>query len=534
MNDYEELDKGLTPKQAWQCLSEYRQLYYRHCTAEYSGDDLHLRETSMPKAFWARPGKQKIHVPVAADIAATSADLLFGEEVKLTCVDEKECDNSEAAKAAQSRLEEIARKNNLHALLNEAAESCSALGDVYLKIGWDRNDARQCPTVQVGQGDAAWPEYRFGKLCAIHFFSNLRVLKNPAGDKAVVLWAYERYEPGRIVTRIFRGSEIDLGEDMGDEALAVLGIAPEVLLSTREMAAVHIPNIRPNRLLRGSMMGRSDFDGLRGLMDALDEAYSSWLRDIRLAKARLIVPVEYLRRKSSDLFPDDREAPPMFEFDEDVETLCALDSDPDKVGANAITPSQFAIRADEHQKTCEDLITQIVTRAGYAPQTFGLNIEGLAQSGTALNIREKKSLKTCGKKQAYWHDALEGLLTAILRIDAEQFPGKGSAGNVHVHVRFADAFASDISTNAVALELLNRADAASTEVKVRMLHPDWMGKEIVEEVARIREEKGIGEALPDPLTGDFAAVRHAEDASGNAPDSPQDGAADAREGTEDD
>lgn len=529
MNEYDELSRFLTPHQAWDFLCEHTQRVYRHQAAEYSGDMDSLRSTAMPKSFWARPGKQKIHVPVAADIASTSSDLLFGEEIKLTCVDEKERDNSKAARTAQSRLETIARKNGLHALLNEAAESCSAMGDVYLKIGWDLQDAKRCPTLQIGQGDAAWPEYQFGKLCALHFFSVLRRAADAGCDKATVYRAYERYEPGRITTAVYKGSESSLGEDMGDDALEAMGIAREVTIENGEMAAVHIPNIRPNRLFRGSMMGRSDFDGLRSLMDALDEAYSSWMRDIRLSKARLIVPAEYLRRKAADLFPDDVKAPPMFEFDEDVETLCALDSDPDKVGANAITASQFAIRADEHQKTCNDLIVQIVTKAGYAPQTFGLNIEGLAQSGTALNIREKKSLKTCGKKQAYWHDALEDLLSTMLHIDAQQFPGMGSSESVHVHVRFADAFANDVSTISTALDLLNRAESASAEVRVRMLHPDWMEKEVMEEVARIREEKGIGETVPDPMQGDYAAIVHTD-----APDAPQDGAGGAQEGTEGD
>lgn len=529
MNEYDELARFLTPQEAWDCLREHNDKVYRHQAAEYSGDPVSLRNTALPKSFWARPGKQKIHVPVAADIAATSSDMLFGEEVKLTCVDAGEKDDSEEATKAQSRLEAIARKNGLHALLNEAAESCSAMGDVYLKIGWDLQDAKRCPTLQIGQGDAAWPEYQFGKLCAIHFFSVLRVATAPGCEKATVYRAYERYEPGRITTAIYRGSESRLGEDMGDGALEEMGIAKEVTIGGGEMAAVHIPNIRPNRLFRGSMMGRSDCDGLRGLMDALDEAYSSWMRDIRLSKARLIVPAEYLRRKASDLFPDDIKAPPMFEFDEDVETLCALDSDPDKVGSNAITASQFAIRADEHQKTCDDLIVQIVTKAGYAPQTFGLNIEGLAQSGTALNIREKKSLKTCGKKQAYWHDALEDLLSTMLHIDAQQFPGMGSSESVHVHVRFADAFANDVSTISTALDLLNRADAASAEVRVRMLHPDWMEKEVMEEVARIREEKGIGETVPDPMMGDCATAMHAA-----SPKGPQDGAGGAQEGTEGD
>ena len=84
MNEYDELSRFLTPHQAWDFLCEHNQRVYRHQAAEYSGDMDSLRSTAMPKSFWARPGKQKIHVPVAADIASTSSDLLFGEEIKLT------------------------------------------------------------------------------------------------------------------------------------------------------------------------------------------------------------------------------------------------------------------------------------------------------------------------------------------------------------------------------------------------------------------------------------------------------------------
>ena len=121
-------------------------------------------------------------------------------------------------------------------------------------------------------------------------------------------------------------------------------------------------------------MGRSDYDNLRDLMDALDESYSSWMRDIRLAKARLIVPAQFLRRKPEEMFGDSMNRPPTFEFDEDVETLVALDTQSGSLGgdgeSNKITPSQFSIRADEHQKTCVALVREIVTGAGYSPSTL--------------------------------------------------------------------------------------------------------------------------------------------------------------------
>lgn len=236
------------------------------------------------------------------------------------------------------------------------------------------------------------------------------------------------------------------------------------------------------------------------MMDSLDETYSSWMRDIRLAKARLIVPAEYLRRKASDMFKENEYT---YEFDEDVETLVALDIDPQYAGGSPITPSQFAIRAQEHAETCADLMRNIITIAGYSPQSFGIGIDGNAQSGTALHIREKKSFNTQGKKQTYWKSPLEQIMTAMIRLDAILFPGKGSEADNTVVVHFAENMANDISTTSSALEMLNRASAISTEIKVQMLHPDWTKKQIAEEVERLKIENGLNMQEPDMMLGDF-------------------------------
>ena len=202
--------------------------------------------------------------------------------------------------------------------------------------------------------------------------------------------------------------------------------------------------------------------------------------------------------------------PPTFEFDEDVETLVALDTQSGSLGgdgeSNKITPSQFSIRADEHQKTCVALVREIVTGAGYSPQTFGIDIEGMAQSGTALRIREKKSYSTCAKKQTYWQDTLEGLLTAMLHLDARLYPKKGSSQEIHVHVRFPGIFASDMATTSSTIEMINRAQSASVQTKVRMLHPDWDETQVAAEVKLIYEENGIGMDEPDARLGDYAPL----------------------------
>lgn len=484
----------LAPEQAWKELVRYRDGYYRQYAAAYSGDRKELRATASPGSFWKRASKCKIHVPIAADIAATSADLLFAEETGFTCYDEATEDNESAQ---QHRLDSLVLLNNLHGKLNEAAETSAALGDVCLKLNWNPDEIPY-PVLTVVQGDSAWPEYLFGVLQGIHFFSVIRY----DADKGKCLRIYERYEKGRILMALYEGTANELGVRLSDEALAGYGYSPEITAPVDEMLAVHVPNIRPNRRYRDSQHGRSDFDELRDMTDSLDEAYSSWMRDIRLAKARLIVPAEYLKRK--DVIAEQLGGKQFtYEFDEDVETLVALDIDTQYAGSNPITPSQFEIRSTEHAATCADLMHNIVSIAGYAPQTFGMDIDGMAQSGTALHIREKKSYNTRGKKMSYWRAPLEAIMTAMIHLDAVLFPDEGSDMDDTVKVSFPDSMSNDLSTVSAALQMINAAAAVSTEIKVAMLHPDWTKKQVAEEVERIKTETGLSVINPDMGLGDF-------------------------------
>lgn len=481
-----------TPEEAWEALRVRRLKYYRRHAAVYSGDHRELAATGTTDSFWRRAGKAKIHVPIAADIASTSADLLFSEVPRFSCFDEKKEDN-EADK--QIRLDTIIAGNDLASKLHEAAESAAALGDVFLKVNYDKA-LYPFPVISVAQADEALPEYRGGVLQCVHFFTTIRI-----EEKTRVFWrVYEKYTPGKIEMAIYKGAFALLGERQQDAAVEELGYTPLVTTPVpRMLLAAHVPNMKPNRFFRAQDMGRSDFEGLRDMLDALDETFSSWLRDIRLAKSRLIVPAEYLRRDPSDLF---RDGEYKFEFDEDVETLVALDFDTDKTGTQAITPSQFAIRASEHSATAETLIRNIISLAGYSPQTFGLDIQGLAQSGTALHIREKKSFNTRGKKENYWKSPLEKLMTAVLHLDAALYGSRNVHPEDRVRVAFADSMANDTATIAATVESLHRAQCISAETGVRMLHPDWTEKQVAAEVARIMDEYGIGTS-PSLDAGDY-------------------------------
>ena len=506
----------LTPEEAWDKRVEYREDYYRKNIAAYSGDRDELNATSDNGMFWARQSKCKVHVPVAADIAAVSANLLFSEEPSFTCFDE---DTESNESEQQKRLDELVEKNNIHGKLNEAAESCAALGDVYLKLNWWKDEIDH-PVLSVVPGDSAWPEFLFGVLKGIHFFS---VVKRDNHTNEVIR-VYERFEPGKITMAIYQGDSNTLGSDMGDEALEQYGFEREIIPPVKDMLAVHIANMKPNREYRDSNMGRSDFDGLRNLMDSLDEVYSSWMRDIRLGKARTIVPAEYLKRKPQEMLEGLAQSA-SWEFDPDVESYVTIDMQDSNGNVPGITLQQFSIRSGEHASTCAELLRNIVSIAGYAPQTFGMDISGMAQSGTALHIREKKSYDTRGKKQTYWKAPLEQIMTAMIHLDNALFPDAGSDADDKVKIRFPDSTANDISTMASAVSMMDSAKAVSLEMKVEMLHPDWTQKQIAEEVQRIRDAEMAellrAQAFAMAQNGQ-AVVPNAQSANTeNAPEGPE-------------
>ena len=471
----------LSPTEAWDMMQAYYDKYYRANIAAYSGDRTELSATSDNGMFWAREGKCKVHVPIAADIAAVSANLLFAEEPSFTTYDEE---TEESEDNQQKRLDELVQKNNLHGKLNEGAESCAALGDVYLKLNWRKdNPSVDYPILTVVQGDAAWPEFLLGVLQGIHFFTVLK--RDIKTDK--VTRVYERYEPGKITMAIYEGDTTSLGNDVSDTELSKYGFEREMKPPVDDMLAVHIPNMKPNRKFRDIDLGRSDFDELRNLMDSLDETYSSWMRDVRLGKGRTIVPAEYLKRPPQEML-EGLAASASWEFDPEIETYVALDMQDSAGNIPGITLQQFAIRSGEHMATCAEYIRNIVSIAGYSPQTFGMDINGMAQSGTALHIREKKSYDTRGKKQTYWKSPLEQIMTAMIHLDNALWPDKGSDADDEVKVKFSDNAANDITTMAGAVQMLVAANSASLMTRLQMLHPDWTKKQLEDEIARINQE----------------------------------------------
>jgi A118 family predicted phage portal protein len=415
-----------------------------------------------------------IHVPIAGDVSSTSASLMFGEHPRISFESEQ----------AKERWEEISGKTDVQNRLLEAAETASAIGGVYLKV--DFIQGFQYPILSVAQADNAIPDFVHGILTGVTFFKEI---PNDKQDQKVYRLV-ERHEvsasgKAQVEYGLFVGTEDYFGQQIPLDSLPDTEGLPELFIyeGIDGLAVRYIPNIKPYRRLRGYNIGRSDYDGLEGLFDALDEVYSSWMRDIRLAKARIIVPEEWLKK--------DAQGNLAFDTEEEIFTL--LDMDPvNKAGQSGMgaQAEQFAIRANEHYQTALELMKQIITLAGYSIQDFGIDIQGSAESGTALNIRRQKSLSTQAKKAGYWKSSLEDIFEMMMIIDNTII--KSGVTPERPNVEMQDGALIDMNQLADTLVKLNQAQATSIETSVSIAHPDWEEVQIQEEVDKIMNERGLG------------------------------------------
>ncbi|MFG3090673.1 phage portal protein [Streptomyces antibioticus] len=424
------------------------------------------------------PGERrtKLHVPIAGDLCGGSANLLFSEPPTLT-IDHQ---------ATQDRLDELVDDGML-ATLQTAAEVGAALGGAYLRPVYDLDMADR-PWLDAVHADRAVPEFRWGRLFAVTFW---RIVHEDDGQ----VWRHlERHEPGSIEHALYQGTKDKLGrvvplqdhpategfaEDVSDEGLIETGYD--------ELDVSYIPNDSSRRWRCNpelQHLGRSDLDGVEPLMDALDETYASWMRDIRLGKGRIVVPDAYLQSNGPGRGAS---------WNPDQEAFAGINMLARGDGAQ-LTVAQFEIRVQEHRDTAEDLVNQILRSAGYSGQTFGIGGD-VAITATETNAKERRSMTTRGRKILRTRPGLGNAIEALLAVDRHVFGTK--VVPQRPGIEFYDSVQEDPLSLANTADVLKRAQAASTETLVRMVHPEWDKDQVAAETARIQAE--TGQAVEDPM-----------------------------------
>lgn len=435
--------------------------------------------------FWSRPetdttSANRLHVPLAADVAQAMADLLFGANPEL----------EGASDATTARLEEYL-DGGLTGVLREAAEWASVHGGAFLRPTYDRSISA-LPFLQVIRATDVVPTFRFGHLVGASIVTRLsdngsRVLRyreTHGVDGLGIGWVRPELLDG---TSSSLGRAIPLAEHAHTAGLAN-AVDAEGFLTDRTpgLGIIYLPNLRPQRtwadVPEGRDLGRSDFDGAEALLDALDEAYSAWMRDVRLAKSRIVVPEDYLETTGQGQGAN---------FDADREAFSPLSIPQSESGASPITTYQAAMRSAEHLLNVTELTRVALRSMGLDPSAVGERAEGVVETATAVRSREGKSQKTRDAKARLAIPALRQALHKMLQIDSVVLKTPGIDPDFSaIKIDLPSTVQPTITELAQTAAMLRAAQAASTRSIVEIVNPTWDGDQVDDEVKLILAEQG--------------------------------------------
>lgn len=450
------------------------------------------------------------HLPLAEDIAQTSAALLFADpptvEVVGPMVTVRDAAGNEAQEpapvtvATQMRLDRILEACNFHGTLLAAAEISAAAGSTGLRIAFDKASPAigGRPVITRVDADAVIPHYQWGQLVAVTFWQEV---DRKGADSLAPVWRHlELHEGGKVYHALYEGSGDNLGKRRPLEAkpatarLAQLVDAEGAIVidAAGGRTATSVPNMLPDPLNRSDYGGRSDLTpAVMDLLDAADKAYSQLMDSVDDARSRLFISESILERGA----PGEGQR---FDPRQRVYTKVKMPPSETENGKLPIEKVQFEMHVQEYLELIEALSYKAMDAAGYNPQTQR-DDAGAAMTATEYAGRNRKSMTTRDKKLRHWTGELAALLTTLLAVDVAQFGPlyemvDGQAVAVQalpVRVTFPEAVQPTLIELANVAQALKAAGAASTEVLVRIVHPDWDDKTVGEEVDRITSAASV-------------------------------------------
>lgn len=487
---------------------------------------------SLSKWFMGQPvaegeKRMRMHLPLAADLCTLSADLLFGEAPQVVFrkpegaeeappvegETRKERRKKKWRHSAQGRLDEIIATDQAHAEFLLAGEYAAALGGSYISTAW-HPDISKHVFPKAYAADCAIPTFVHGHLMSVQLWTEYH-------DGNAVYRLVEEHHPGTIEYTLFKGTSTTLGEarpiterpetahyesmrNASDVAASMetpgaeLPFTVKIGTGTQRLAVQYLKNAAPVRDWRklGALasLGRSDLDGVQDILDKVDMAWSSLMRDLENGQGRLIMPEEMLEVASG---PGSGATADLYR---QVFTPVGATTGKAADGSGPMTIVQFAIRVEEHMQIIDGLKKEIASAIGYSPSHLGIEqVRQGEKTATEVTADLSDSERTRDKKALYAKAALSKWAVAALEIDKAVFPEGDSLGDLSTlpDVVFAPVSQADMEKLARTAGLLDAARAASRKEIVRTVHPDWDEDDIDAEVEAILAEESA-HTMADP------------------------------------
>ena len=434
--------------------------------------------------------RTEVYVPIGwpRELCRFSAALLFSETPKVT------------SDQFTDLVDDIERINDFGAFAILGGIKTAKDGNIGIRVLYDEEISKLPLLTLVEENQIIWHR-KHGTF----YVGGIVVLERQShekGEEKIVYRLLESHSTGLVERKLFKGDNGELGD-----AVSLKKLPEFAELDDEWETGLDSPTLIPWENIPGA---ESDMFGLGPVFDLINEAESLMLDRGRKATPRVFVD-RSLADETGRLEIDG------FILSGGSRLRAPLGTDPGKL-INIVQPDFLA---EEHIKWMDHITQLMVTVAGYAPVTWGIqgNTATIqrAVSGYAMKLSQLRTLLNRSGKE---HMALQAIgwafgtaiaLEKKIETVAECLPG----------IELGDGLPADPLDGAQEVLWLRQAQAASTETLVETIHPTWTPDQVSNEVNSIldagmfppggAQSQGVG-PLGQPvrdllrrLTGDSAA-----------------------------
>ena len=470
--------------------------------------------------FWTRAplSYRMIHSGLPGLICSKMPRILFGNGIAPTVSvykDSGEVDKNKT-KAATDYTLQLIDKVKLRDVLTECATNESWGGHSFIKFSFD-TELSNFPIVEAADIMATEVVKERNETVAI-------VFKTWYEDKEKKGNTERKYRLDEIYTTDGAGDaviryelyELSTGEDKRvplnsisetQKIVEAVNADDEIVFTgLKGMLAFEKPNKLPSLEFPHSNYGASDFEGATDSFDAVDEAYSTIINEIRDNRT--------FRYYSSNNFRRDKDTGEILTPDDGfTKNFVLTEGDIDQeqgVNKNRIV-DQIPDKTEEHKAKYLTAVTVALNKAGLSPYSIGITgLESINQSAESQQERNKVTLETRKAKLELWTPYLAKVLSQLLafntyllnRVGVKQDDMPLPDMDITLSTVTLDfgEYLQDTDKDLVDIWGLAKSQGiSSTQNAVRELHKTWSEKQILDEVNVILFENGMATDTPNGL-----------------------------------
>lgn len=402
-------------------------------------------------------------------ISKICADLLFGESIRVIVGEE---DSKE-----QQAVDLIVTANKLHTRCYEMSLSNSWRGDAVFKArfgkpqAWENDQA----IIEASTVSGFFPHLNGDNIQEMT--GATLAWEKEVGDRKYV--RKEIHEPGQIRNELWLLDGSRIKQQVPLSTIPEYSGLPEFQETGYPGLLVeHVPNWR----LDDMFWGISDYVDLESMFDELNNRVSKISRILdKHSDPKLILPPGIMRYDEiRKVWYVEKESLQLIEVDETAGDL------PKYLVWDAQLEAAF--------KQIEKLLDFLMMMSEVSPAAFGMDKNGIAESGRALKFRLLRTLAKVNRKKLYFDQGLKNILYAAQVLDVTHGRGKYEP---HVpRLEWADGLPADPLEQS-EIEA-NRMTAGNTSLESSVRRMDSLtGKELQEEINRIKSDKPASTASPE-------------------------------------